>query len=287
VSVVLAVLAALCNAASNVLERSAARETAPELSMRLSLFRELARRPRWVGGLSLLLVTFALQAAALGFGGVSLVQPLIVLELPLTVAASALFLGTPLQARDALALGGIVAGVVGLLVGLHPAPAAHPPSTSALLLVTGAGGAVVATLVVLALRLDGDHRAALLGAAGGVTVGLTAVFMKRMTTSLADDGLPGVLSGWWTYAMVAAGLFGLYLAQNAYQAGSLVASQPGLTIADPTTGLLVGIPALGEPVAQGGWHLVLAVAGGLAMAGSVVLLARAPALAQTRPEPAA
>lgn len=279
-SVLLAVLAALCNATSNVLERSAARETAPELSMRLELFRELARRPRWVVGMSLLVLTFVLQATALGFGGVSLVQPLIVLELPLTVAASALFLGTALHGRDVLALGGIVGGVVALLVGLAPGDAAEPPSTLDLVVVTVGGGAVVAALVVLSLRTAGDRRAALLGAAGGVTVGLTAVFMKRMTTSLASDGLGGVLTGWWTYAMVAAGVFGLYLAQNAYQAGSLVASQPGLTIADPTTGLVVGILALGEPVSDSAWHLALAVCGGLLMAGSVVLLARAPALVE-------
>lgn len=286
-SVLLAVLAAFFNAGSNLLERSAARQAAPELSMRLALFRELARHPRWLVGMGMIMVTFALQALALGYGSVSLVQPLIVLELPLTVLGSSVFLGSRLAATTWLALAGIVAGVAGLLLALAPSSARHPAASGTLLVVLGVGAVVVAGLVALSLRTLGDPRAALLGAAGGVSVGLTAVFMKRMTGSLASGGIPGVLGAWWTYAMVAFGILGLYLAQNAYQAGRLVASQPGLTVADPTTGLLVGIVALGEPIATGGWRIAAAVAAGVVMAGSVVALARAQAALTPEPELAA
>lgn len=277
-SVLLAVLAACCNAVSNLLERSAAREAAPELSMRLSLLRDLARRPRWLAGLSLLLVTFVLQATALGLGSVSLVQPLIVLELPLTVAGSAAFLGARLRGRDLLAVVAMVVGVVALLVDLHPTPARRPPGSAALLLATAAGAAGTALLVAAALRGTGNRRAALLGAAGGVSVGLTAVYMKRATAALSADGPLGALSAWETYAMVLAGLLGLYLAQNAYHAGSLVASQPGLTLADPATGLLLGALVLGEGLATGPLRLAVAAAAAAVTAAAVLGLARAPAL---------
>jgi hypothetical protein len=276
--VLLAVLSAVSNAVANVLERSVARDAPPELSMRLTLFRELARHRRWVIGMSMIFLTFALQAAALGFAAVSLVQPLVVLELPLTVAGSGLLLEGGLARRDWLAVLGLVAGVITLLVALSPGPARHPAATPVLLVVLLGGGALVLLLIGVALRVSGDARAAFLGAAGGVTVGLTAVFMREMSRSFVAGGLVGVFTTWESYAMAGFGIAGLYLAQNAYHAGRLVASQPGLTIADPTTGLLVGVLALGEPV-SGGWHDGVAVAGGVLMAVSTVGLARSPALA--------
>lgn len=277
-AVLLAVLSAVVTATSNVLERSAAQQSAPELSMRPVLLLELARRPRWLAGVALLLVAFGLQAAALHAGALSLVQPLIVLELPLTVAGSAVLLRAPLRRQDVVAVAGVVAGVVALLWGLAPRPAAGAPGSAVLVLVAGGGAAAVAALVGLALRVAGDPRAALLGAAGGVAAGVTAVFVKRASERFADGGVPAVAGDGWTYAMALAGLLALYLAQNAYHAGSLVASQPGLTAADPVTGLLVGTLLLGEPVQHSPARLALAVLGGVVLLSAVVLLARAPAL---------
>ncbi len=67
-------------------------------------------------------------------------------------------------------------------------------------------------------RLQGQQRAALFGVAAGVTFGLTAALMKSMTGQLSrGHGHPFV--SWRIYTMAVVGISGVFLAQNALQAG--------------------------------------------------------------------
>ena len=80
-SFVLAVTAAFVNALTSVLQRIGV-ESAPSSSvMRLSLMSYAIRRGIWLVGFALMLVEFALQATALRFGQLSVVQPILTTEL--------------------------------------------------------------------------------------------------------------------------------------------------------------------------------------------------------------
>ena len=68
----------------------------------------------------------------------------------------------------------------------------------------------------------------------------------------------------------------MFLASHAFQAGSLAASQPGLTVVDPLVASLLGVVLFGErlvlePVVLAGELVAL-----LLLVGSVVLLSRSP-----------
>ena len=86
-----------------------------------------------------------------------------------------------------------------------------------------------------------------------------------------------VLSSWNTYAMVGAGVIGLFLVQKALQAGQLVAAQPGITLLDPVTAVDWGVFASHEKVNGGLWWVAIG-AGAAAMAVGAALLARSPVL---------
>lgn len=101
-------------------------------------------------------------------------------------------------------------------------------------------------LQAVALRYKAERRASLLGIATGATVGLTAALMKGMTLAY-QHGIVGVLTAWQTYAMITGGLAGMFLMQNALQAGRLIAAQPGITLVDPAVAILWGVLAFGEP----------------------------------------
>jgi hypothetical protein len=136
------------------------------------------------------------------------------------------------------------------------------------------GFALVAGFTWAGRRASGAGRAALLGIAAGCGFGLTAAFMKGMDQALSQ-GPAELFSSWPTYATVAAGIGSLFLAQNALQAGRLVAAQPGLTLADPLVATLCGVAIFGEVIRTGVWF-VPEVAGLSAVAGAIVLLARSP-----------
>ena len=122
ISYTLAFLAAMTNAASNVVNRKATREEPAKLQFRLSLIRDLLRRRTWLVAVALMVVSFFLSAAALGTGEIAAVQPIIVLELPITLIGGSMLLGSPLGLREWGAVAALTAGVIGLLVTLDPRP---------------------------------------------------------------------------------------------------------------------------------------------------------------------
>src|SRR6478752_5793684 len=72
---VLAVLAACANATSSVLQRKANRRAPRRENMSLRLIWSLAHEPAWFGGILAVTAGFLLQAAALGGGQLSVVEP--------------------------------------------------------------------------------------------------------------------------------------------------------------------------------------------------------------------
>jgi drug/metabolite transporter (DMT)-like permease len=275
--VILAVLAAAANAASNVLQRKANREQPPELSMSPRLLVELARRPVWLAGIVLVVASFLLMAAALDMGRLSAIQPILVLELPMTLLAGSFVFGSPLRSREWLSAGAMTLGLAGLIAFLAPAGGSHGRASGAMWLVSSALtlGAVLGC-VLLSYTGGPGRRPAMLGVAAGIAFGLTAAYMKGMTASF-HDGIAGIVTTWQTYAVAVAGVGAMFLMQNALHAGRLLAAQPGLTLADPGVAMVWGMLVFKETVRGGAW-LAPSVVSGLLLAAGAIALARSPLL---------
>lgn len=271
----LSLLAACANALSSVLQRRAA-STAPDkdfLSLRLVL--DLLRRPVWFAGMGSLIVGFLLQAAALHSGPLSTVEPILIVELALTLLLARLILGGRLARSDWLAIAAVTGGLALALWAAAPAGGhARHVGTPAWLIAIAGGAGAVALLTLASLRGRPAHRAALLGAAAGAGFGLSATLIKGVTT-LLGGGVVTVLGSWKLYAMVVAGVVSLFLFQNAVQAGRLIAAQPAITIADPVVSVLYGVLLFGEHLRGGPY--VLAALGGVALVlAGTIELARSP-----------
>lgn len=279
VSYVFAVAAAAVNATSNVLQRKANSTEPPQLSMRLGLIVDLVRRPVWLAGFGAVLVSFILTAVALSRGRLASVQPVLVLELPLTLLLASRVFGTRLHWREWGASLAMVIGLGGLLVALSPqaGTGGHAPALQWGLASAGTIG-LAATCVAFAVTGTGARRAALLGVAGGVLFGLTAAYMKGMTGTLTH-GIGNVFTSWQVYAMAVAGACALFLTQNALQAGRLLVAQPGITLCDPAVGMLWGTLVFHEST-RGGLALLAAVACGCVLVGGVVAMMHSPLLTE-------
>ena len=86
-----ALLTAASNACAAVLLRRAAAQVPPERSMHLSLVADLVRRRVWLAGIGMVIVAAVAQAAALATGPIALVQPIFIIELPVTLVLAALY----------------------------------------------------------------------------------------------------------------------------------------------------------------------------------------------------
>ncbi|WP_198166950.1 DMT family transporter [Microbispora sp. ATCC PTA-5024] len=270
IAILLAVLAAAANAVASVLQRRAARAAPPEEAFRVRLIWDLLRRPLWLGGIGALIGGFLFQAAALTTGGLALVQPILVAELPFTMLLAGRVFRVRIEPASWVAIGALTAGLGGFLAAASPEPGDRVPGVAGWAVSAGATAGAIACCVALALAAGGAPRAVLLGVAAGLGFAYTAVLMKR-TTTLATAGLADLPRAWSLYAMVAAGLASLYLLQNALQSGPLVAVQPALTVTDPVASTAYGVALFGEDIQTGPW-IVPELAGiSLILYGSLLL----------------
>ncbi|HWB66620.1 MAG TPA: DMT family transporter [Mycobacteriales bacterium] len=273
----LALLAAALNAASNVLQRAANRHAQDVDAMSLRLIDRLARQRIWRLGILTVIGSFIAQALALANGQLSVVQPVIILELPMTLLAASRIWHGRLRRQDWVAIGAMCLGLAGLLGCLHPhgGRAGNVPAFAWILGLT-LSAALVIGLSVAAVRepARSDRRAALFGVASGVTFGLTAALIKAATEALSESGPAGLFTAWQTYLTAVAGLAGLWLVQAAFNAGRLVSAQPGITLADPAVAILWGTLVFNEQtngfplLAVGAACVVLLLAGAFALARS-------------------
>ncbi len=284
--ITLVLLAAAVGALGLVLLRKATETEPPRSGFSLSLLWLLIRRrPVWAAGLGAIVASFALQIAALANGPVSLVQLVVVMELPFALILSAVLLGGRLKAREWSALVVMTVGVVTLLLSLAPG-GGDPTAVSLISWLVGLTltlGVIVAALAGARWTTRPAVATALAGVAAGVSAGLGAVLVKPVAAAAA--GGPGaVVATWQTWVLLAVGAGGFFLLQNALQSGRLVASQPGITLANPLIATVWGVGLFHEQV-RGGWWLAGAALGAALLVAGVILLSGSPLLEGHREAP--
>jgi drug/metabolite transporter (DMT)-like permease len=274
--VVFAVCAALSNAVATVLQRKAALTVPRSQGLRAGLIADLLRRPVWLAGIVAVIGAAVCQALALATGPLTIVQPLFVLELPLTLIVASLLMRRHLPRTGWLAVTVVVAGLAVALAAASPAGnRTHVELDRWIPALAVCAGAVAGLTVAALRRPEGRARAACLGAATAISYAVTAALMKTAVHILDEQGLEGFLTAWQTYAFAATGVCALFLLENAMQAGPLVASQPALTLGDALVSLALGI-TLYEETVRSGWWLLPQLFGVALIAAGVFALARIP-----------
>jgi len=285
-AILLAVAASFCTATASIAQRQGARKVQTADGFDIGLLVRLARRPIWLLGIASMILGFGFQLTALHFGPLALVQPIMAVELLLVFGYMAVAgrRRVRIKRRDWLAAAAMSAGVAGFLALASPsggrAHAQGPAWTLSGLVTLGIVVAAVATSVRPGRRaaVSSSHRAAVLGAATGITWGFVAAVIKELSSHLGD-GLAGVFSTWSPYLLLLAGATAMLLASHALAAGPLAASQPGFTILDPLVAILLGVFLFGEHIRTGPWELAgeaaslaLVVAGAVALSHSCFIL---------------
>jgi drug/metabolite transporter (DMT)-like permease len=278
-AILLAVAASLCTAMASVCQRKGAKSS-QTAGFDVRLVVRLARQPVWLLGIASMIGGFGFQLTALRSGGLALVQPILAAELLFVFGFLAVAGSGRVRCRDWLAAAAMSAGIAVFLRLASPSGGRlHAPGSSWLMAGVLIVGVVLAALAVAfgPGRRPGapwPRRAAVLGAATGISWGFMAAVIKELSSHL-DDGPSAVFATWSLYVLIVAGAVTMLLASHALAAGPLAASQPGFTILDPLTASLLGVFLFGEHIQTG----VPAMAGqALALA---VVIAGASALSRS------
>ncbi len=281
VGVALMIVAALLNATASVLQRHGARGEPESAAFSLELIVDLIRRPVWILGILAMVCGFVLHGVAISLSRISLVQPLLVTELPFTLILASRALGLNIPKRDWLAIALQSVGLAAFVECLDPVGGDPRVPTTAWVLGVGITLIVIAALVALGYLGRAEHRAAMLGTATGAAFGLNSALIAGVGATVSHGG--GLFTAWQTYGVAILGPTSFFLLQNALHAGNLVASQPGFTLTNPLVSVVWGLWVFGEHGRHGAF-LVGALAGAGLITAGTFLLARSDLLDPNRSE---
>jgi drug/metabolite transporter (DMT)-like permease len=251
-AILLSLAASLCTATASVCQRIGARHLERDAGHQVHGFDpwlvfRLARQPAWLIGFASMIAGFAFQVSALRFGPLALVQPILAVELLFVFGYLAMSTGSRgTRWRD---WGAAIAMSAGISVFLRAAAPAggreHAPASLWWLSGLAILAAVAVAVAVSAAGGGPAYRAACLGIATGIAWGFVAAVIKELSSHV-PGGPAAIFTCWSAYVLMAAGAAAMLLASHAVAAGPLAASQPGFTIGDPVTAVLLGVFVFGE-----------------------------------------
>ncbi|MBZ4323725.1 DMT family transporter, partial [Streptomyces huiliensis] len=154
-----ALLAAVGNALGTVLQRIAARTVPEGDAFSVRLVRHLVRNPAWLGGIAVIVGAAACQALALTLGSLSLVQPILVTELPFTLLIACAFARRRMPAAGWAASLMVAAGLgLGLAAAAPGGGADQAPGARWAVTLAATGTAVALCTAVALTRPRGRAR---------------------------------------------------------------------------------------------------------------------------------
>lgn len=283
VAALIAVVAALSNGLSAILQRLAAsRHMTPKL-FEEKFIAELFRSHLWLAGAGFDILGFLLQAAALGVGSLIIVEPVMTVDLIFMLIILAMFYKVPIGKREWLSAVAICLGLSSLLITSHPVGGHLDFDAVKWVILASIVALMLIAAVLVTRRLNYGHlRAAFAGVATGANFAFTAGLTKLAVDILTSHGAGALLTSWELYAMIASAAASMIMIQNTYGAGSLVVSQPALAIANPLFGVVIGIVLFGDRVDTSALNLGLALLSALVLAAGVFYLSGSKAIIKSK-----
>lgn len=273
----LGVAASVVYGTSIVVQHRTAQEHAEDGETSAASLWRLARNPLWLIAVGSDFAGFLLQAAALSAGSVVVIQPLVVLMLPVALGVSFLMGGHRPRVGDYLGCLGIIGGLALFLALVGDPGETHVPRPRVL------GMAVILVLVIgvvlcfLVIGRNSIIRGAVYGAVAGAYFGTLAVLVDAASGQAGRHGLHSLVTtpkGIVPLAGIALlGIAGIVLTQMSFQLGALGATLPANLAADPLVGVFLGAVLLREHIPLSTGHIAIYIACLAAVGAGAVRLA--------------
>ncbi|MGI8677424.1 MAG: DMT family transporter [Jatrophihabitans sp.] len=263
VAVPFGVGSAIVYGTSIVIQHRVAQEQADDEGVTAAGLLRLVKHPTFLLAIGGDFIGFLLQLVALSTGPVVIIQPLVVLMLPVSLLVSFLLGGHRPRIGDYLGVLAVLGGLAVFLAVIGRPGSGHVPHARFL------GMTVLLVLVVgalLAVSVTGRSktvRGAMYGAVAGIFFGTLAVMIDAASSRLADHGVEGLFSGPRGFVPIigalTVGTAGMILTQMSFQVGALGATLPANLAADPGIAVVLGAIVLHEHIPHSPVHIVVYV----------------------------
>jgi hypothetical protein len=284
VAVPFGVAAAVAYGAATAVQHQAAHTGTGQADAR-KLVR-LLRDPRWLLSIGGDVVGLVLQVIALATGPVVLIQPLLVLTLPVSLFVGYLLGGPTPRRGDYLACLSIIGALATFFVLLGTpgqGRVLNPRAIVATVVIALLAGGALCALVS---RQGPVLRAGVYGGVAGAWFGTVGVLLNAAAKQFTDHGLHGLLQSAGLVQLLGVGVLGVLgmtLTQISFQVGALAASFPANKSADPVAAVILGAVLLREHVPAGATHIVAyLLCLGAIVAGAIRLAAQAPVASEEK-----
>ncbi len=273
-AVILALCAAVFAAIGIVVRQRATMDVPPDKGVSPTMVTTLLRRPLWWAGTAAAVCGYGFQAAALGFGSLLLVQPILVSALLFALPLSARLAGRRVSRSDWIWAAVLTVSLAAFILLARTRPGEYHASVAVVAVVAAVCGAVVVGCVAVAVRTVGWRRAMLLAGAVGLMFGVVAVLTKVWVHIFAVGTVWTALTSPLLLLLIAVGVGATLLQQSAFHAGSLQTSVPLMLVLEPVVAVLLGALVLGEYLVLSGLEPVALALTAMAMAAATVALGR-------------
>ena len=269
VSLIAALVAALCYGVASVMQAIAVREASHRAGLTgvdPGLVPRLLHQWRFVASVAIDPLGFLAQLVALQRLPLFAVQAIVAANLAVIAVLASVVIGVSLSWREWLAVTGVVAGV-GLLGSSAGAEGAHQAGAVfkiALIIATAALG----VCGLIAARLRDPARTLVLGTVAGLGYGVLGVAARVLTgfeplTLIRDPA---------AYAVVAGGLISFVFYTTALEGGSVTVATAAVVLAETLPPAIIGVIFLGDTTRRG--LAPVAVIGFAVAVASALALAR-------------
>jgi hypothetical protein len=211
------------------------------------------------------------------------VQPILTMELLFLVAILGIWFRFSISIREWVGASAIAFGLAGFLYFASPGGGTEVPTNLGWAVVGGTAAFFICAAVVATRWGPRWWKAAMFGSAAAIAYAFTAALIKTVSNYAANDWVT-MLYHWQTYGVVAFGLLGLFLTQNAFHAGPLAASQSTLVLVDPLVSICLGIALYGDTLRTSGAYGPLEAISLLVMFMGAVFLSNSPLITGMKSE---
>jgi drug/metabolite transporter (DMT)-like permease len=283
VEYVISVVAAALLGVGFVLQQDAAQQAPKAHFLRIQLLADLLHRPRWLAGLITMVAGELLSAWVVGHMVLSLAEPLLATSLLFALLLAGPLSGQSVHKTEVAGALVLMGGVTALSLARNVRSPQVYVGSYAYWPFAGAAVFFLAFVIAeLGRRRSAGQRALLTGMSAGLVFGIADALTRRTVQILDTGHFAVLLTSWPGYSLIAVSLIALWLMESAFNAAPLHISLPGITAAEPISGIVLGVVVFRDSVDVSAGAIALEAGGLIALLVGVIMVSRSAALARLR-----